>query len=88
MMNPGNGCGVGNVNFQIVYMDGGSPKLLDEWTKTCTGNMIDVNIDLSPLAGKKVQFGLVWKPWLQQGRLRHLELSADREIREGNQAVR
>lgn len=59
MMNPGNGCGVGNVNFQIVYMDGGSPKLLDEWTKTCTGNMIDVNIDLSPLAGKKVQFGLV-----------------------------
>jgi len=61
MMNPGDGCGVGKVNFQVVYKvgDGGSPKLLDEWTKSCTGNFIDVNIDLSPLAGQSVQFGLV-----------------------------
>jgi hypothetical protein len=61
MMNPGDGCGVGKANFQVVYMldDGGSPKLLDEWTKSCTGSFIDVNIDLSPLAGKSVQFGLV-----------------------------
>ena len=61
MINPGDGCGVGKVNFQVVYMldGGGSPKLLDEWTKSCTGNFIDVNIDLRPLAGQSVQFGLV-----------------------------
>ncbi len=59
MMNPGGGCGSGKVKFQIVYKDGGAPKLLQEWTKTCTGNFTDVSIDLSWLKGKNVQFGLV-----------------------------
>jgi hypothetical protein len=52
-------CGSGRVKFQIVYKEGGAPKLLQEWTKTCTGNFIDVNIDLSSLRGKTVQFGFV-----------------------------
>jgi hypothetical protein len=52
-------CGSGRVKFQIVYKEGGSPKLLDEWTKTCTGNFTDVNIDLSSLSGRTVQFGFL-----------------------------
>jgi hypothetical protein len=52
-------CGSGRVKFQIVYKEGGAPKLLQEWTKSCTGNFTDVNIDLSSLKGKTVQFGFV-----------------------------
>lgn len=58
-MIPGGSCGSGKVKFQIVYKDGGAPKLLQEWVKSCTGNFIDVNIDLKSLSGKAVQFGLV-----------------------------
>jgi len=55
----GSTCGVGRVKFQIVYKEGGAPKLLQEWTKTCSGGFTDVNIDLSALKGKTVQFGFV-----------------------------
>lgn len=58
-MTPGGSCGSGKVKFQIVYKEGGAPKLLQEWVKSCTGNFIDVNIDLKSLSGKTVQFGLV-----------------------------
>lgn len=58
-MTPSGGCGSGKVKFQIVYKDGGAPKLLQEWVKSCTGNFIDVNIDLKSLSGRAVQFGLV-----------------------------
>ncbi len=52
-------CGSGRVKFQILYKEGGAPKLLQEWTKTCSGGFTDVNIDLSGLKGKTVQFGFV-----------------------------
>lgn len=52
-------CGSGRVKFQVVYKEGGAPKLLQEWTKTCTRNFTDVNIDLSSLKGRTVQFGFV-----------------------------
>jgi hypothetical protein len=55
----GSGCHSGKVKFQIMYKDGGAPKLLQEWVKSCTGSFIDVNIDLSGLSGKSVQFGFV-----------------------------
>jgi hypothetical protein len=58
-MLPSGSCHSGKVRFQIMYKEGGSPKLLQEWTKTCTGNFIDVNLDLSSLKGKTVQFGFV-----------------------------
>ena len=58
-MIPSGSCGSGKVKFQIVYKEGGAPKLLQEWIKSCTGNFIDVNIDLKSLSGKTVQFGLV-----------------------------
>jgi len=52
-------CGSGKVKFQIVYKEGSAPKLLQEWTKTCTGGFTNVSIDLSALKGKTVQFGFV-----------------------------
>ena len=52
-------CGVGNVRFQINYKEGGTLHPLGSWTDTCDGNLINVNIDLTPLAGKTVQFALV-----------------------------
>ncbi len=52
-------CGVGNVKFQINYKEGGTIYPLGTWTDTCDGNLINVNIDLSSLAGKTVQFALV-----------------------------
>jgi len=55
----GSGCHTGKVKFQIVYKEGGAPNLLQEWIKSCTGSFIDVNIDLSGLRGKSVQFGFV-----------------------------
>lgn len=52
-------CGVGNVQFQINYKEGGSIYPLGSWADTCDGNLININIDLTPLAGKTVQFVLV-----------------------------
>lgn len=55
----GDKCGSGRVKFQILYKEDSAPKLLQEWTKTCSGSFTDVNIDLSSLRGKKVQFGFL-----------------------------
>jgi len=62
MMNPGDVCGAGKVVFQIRYQEeGGSLETLKEWTKTCTGSFLDVNLDLSALKGKTVNFAFVVK---------------------------
>jgi hypothetical protein len=50
-------CGVGNVKFQINYKEG-SLHPLGEWTKSCNGSLITVDLDLSSLAGHTVQFVL------------------------------
>lgn len=51
-------CGVGNVKFQLNYKEAGVLKPLGEWAKTCDTTMKDVDVDLTSLAGKSVQFAL------------------------------
>jgi hypothetical protein len=58
---PGDGpCGSGNVKFQLNYKEPGSidAKPLGEWADTCDGTLKDVDVDLTSLAGKTVQFVL------------------------------
>jgi hypothetical protein len=51
-------CGTGNVKFQLNYKESGVLKPLGEWTDTCDGSLKDVDVDLSSIAGKTVQFAL------------------------------
>lgn len=51
-------CGSGNVKFQLNYKEAGVLKPLGEWTKSCDGTLKDVDVDLSSIAGKNVQFAL------------------------------
>ncbi len=51
----GGGCGVGKVAFQLNYQDAEGLHPLGEWIKSCDGSLQDVEVDLSPLAGKTVQ---------------------------------
>ena len=55
---PDGGCGVGNVTFQFNYKEAGVLKNLGQWTETCDGSLKDIDIDLSSIAGKNVQFAL------------------------------
>lgn len=53
-------CGSGKVKFQITYREsGGSLKLLQEWTKSCNGSLQPIDVDLSALKGKTVEFAFV-----------------------------
>jgi len=61
LMNPGDGCGLGNVTFQVHYKEGDTVTWLNEWSKTCTGRFTDVDMDLSGLKGKSVRFILYVK---------------------------
>jgi hypothetical protein len=51
-------CGVGNVKFQLNYREAGVTKSLQEWAESCDGALRQVDVDLSSLAGKTVQFAL------------------------------
>jgi Ig-like domain-containing protein len=51
-------CGAGNVKFQLNYKESGVLKPLGEWSDTCDGTLKDVDVDLSSIAGKSVQFAL------------------------------
>jgi hypothetical protein len=51
-------CGAGNVKFQLNYKESGVLKPLGEWTDTCDGVLKDIDVDLSSIAGKTVQFAL------------------------------
>ncbi len=51
-------CGAGNAKFQLNYKESGVLKPLGEWTDTCDGTLKDVDVDLSSIAGKNVQFAL------------------------------
>jgi hypothetical protein len=55
---PDGSCGVGNATFQFNYKEGGALKNLGQWTETCDGSLKDIDIDLSSIAGKNVQFAL------------------------------
>ena len=54
-------CGTGSVKFQFNYREGGvlHNPALGEWTETCNGGLTTIDIDLSSLAGKNVEFVLV-----------------------------
>jgi len=55
---PGGSCGAGNVKFQLSYKLSGVLTLLNEWVKSCDGTMKSIDVDLTSLAGKSVQFVL------------------------------
>ena len=52
-------CGSGQVIYQLWVKQGDSLNLLQEWEKSCTGKLLNVDVDLAGLKGKKVQFVLV-----------------------------
>lgn len=54
-----NSCGVGRVRYQIKYIENGVENSLGEWLKSCDGNVVSIDIDLSGLQGKTVQFKLI-----------------------------
>lgn len=49
-------CGAGSVKFQLKYREGGSESLLGEWTETCDGTLRSIDVDLTSLKGKSVEF--------------------------------
>jgi len=51
-----NKCGAGNVIFQLQYKQDDKITTLGEWQKSCDGSLLPIDIDLSRLAGKTVQF--------------------------------
>jgi len=56
LLNPDGTCGAGQVIFQVKYREGESVTTLGEWQKSCDGRLLPIDIDLSRLAGKTVQF--------------------------------
>jgi hypothetical protein len=51
-------CGTGNAKFQLNYKEAGVLRPLGEWTDTCDGILKSVDVDLTSIAGKNVQFAL------------------------------
>ncbi len=56
LMNANGACGVGKVLFQFGYLEGTIVTVLDEWTDTCDGDLVVVDVNLAQLVGKPVQF--------------------------------
>lgn len=52
-------CGSGRVLFQLRVRDEGVTSTLGEWRKSCDGKILNVDLSLSNLRGKQVQFILV-----------------------------
>lgn len=52
-------CEKGNVKFQVKYREGGSEVSLGEWIKSCDDKLLDIDLDLTALKGKSVQFILL-----------------------------
>ena len=53
-------CGAGSVKFQFNYREGGvlHNPALGEWTETCNGTLTSIDVDLSSIVGKNVEFVL------------------------------
>jgi len=51
-------CNDGKVVFQLYYKQGGSTTLLKEWKKSCDGDLLTVEYNVSSLKGQTVQFML------------------------------
>ncbi len=54
-------CGDGKVRYQLFYIENNIENSLGDWVKTCDGNVLGININLSGLKGKTVQFKLIVK---------------------------
>jgi hypothetical protein len=52
-------CGEGQVLYQLWYKLDGDEEMLEEWEKSCEGNVTAADVDLSDLEGERVQFILV-----------------------------
>lgn len=52
-------CGVGRVRYQLKYSEGSGEVLLGEWLETCDDKVTSIDLDLSSLNGKTVQFILI-----------------------------
>jgi hypothetical protein len=55
---PDGDCGAGKVVFQLGYVEDGSRRDLQQWTKSCSGRLQLVEVDLSSLKGKSVRLVL------------------------------
>ncbi len=55
---PDGSCGVGNAVFQVNYKESGTLHPLGSWSESCDGALSSINIDLSSLVGRTVQFVL------------------------------
>jgi hypothetical protein len=55
------GCEDGKVRFQVRYVEAGGEVLLGEWLEACDGHLVSIDLNLSALSGKTVQFMLVVK---------------------------
>ena len=56
---PDGTCGAGNVKFQLNYKElSGAFNSLGEWADTCDGALKEIDLNLSGIAGKSVQFVL------------------------------
>lgn len=69
-------CGAGDAKFQLNYREGGGPITpLGSWSETCDGTLRAVDVNLTPLAGKNVEFVLAilangssaqdWAVWIK-----------------------
>jgi hypothetical protein len=47
------------MKFELHYILDGNKKKLQDWTVTCDGTLTPIDLDLSSLKGKSVQFVLV-----------------------------
>ena len=56
LANPDGTCGAGKVLFKLRYKVGDEITTLGEWSKSCNGSLLSVDLDLSRLAGESVQF--------------------------------
>jgi hypothetical protein len=54
--NPNGSCGAAKVVFQLGYLSGGAVHSLQEWSKTCDGHLLPVDVNLGSLRGQTVQF--------------------------------
>jgi hypothetical protein len=49
-------CDEGNVQFRFGYQEGTNVVIIHQWNKTCDGTLLTIDLDISDLAGKTVQF--------------------------------
>jgi len=55
----GGGCGAGDVTFFLTMYTESDMYTLGQWHKTCNGSLQSVDVDLSPYAGRQVEFMLL-----------------------------